>query len=71
MICISFVICLMVNWIYAIAIFTHWKNAITKTELGEMPLQLLNISTHTIVFIYHAIYCHYTMYIHLYVHVDT
>jgi hypothetical protein len=27
-----------VNWIYAIAIFTSWKNAITKARLGDMPL---------------------------------
>ena len=27
-----------VYWIYAIGLFTDWKNAITKTQLGNMPL---------------------------------
>jgi 23S rRNA A1618 N6-methylase RlmF len=27
-----------VNWIHAIMTSTNWRNAITKSELGEMPL---------------------------------
>jgi hypothetical protein len=29
-----------VNWIHAIATFTNWRNAITKTRVGNMPLEL-------------------------------
>ena len=38
-----------VNWIYAIAQFTDWTYAITKTEVGNMPLKLHNTSIYAIV----------------------
>jgi hypothetical protein len=42
---------LRVNWIHAITTFTLWKNAITKTQLGKMPLQLLHTSKNAILVI--------------------
>jgi hypothetical protein len=36
----------MVTWIYAIATFVSWKYAITKTQVGNMPLQL----SHTFIY---------------------
>jgi hypothetical protein len=39
-----------VNWIYATTTFALWKNTITKTELGNMPLQLSYTSIHAIFF---------------------
>jgi hypothetical protein len=38
-----------VNWIYAIATFTTWRNAITKTRLRDMPLQLFYTSIYAII----------------------
>ena len=37
-----------VNWIHATATFTSWKNAITKTKVGNMPLQFSHTSTYAI-----------------------
>jgi hypothetical protein len=37
-----------VNWIYATTTFTLWRNAIIKTQVGNMPLQLLYTSTYAI-----------------------
>jgi hypothetical protein len=37
-----------VNWIYAIVTFTTWRNAIIKTKLGDMPLQLFYTSIYAI-----------------------
>jgi hypothetical protein len=37
-----------VNWIYAIVTFVIWKNAITKTQVGNMPLQLFHTSIYAI-----------------------
>jgi hypothetical protein len=54
-----------VNWIYAIATFTLWKNTITKTRLGDMPLQFLHTSVYAIVVIIKA----YTPIIFRYIHV--
>jgi hypothetical protein len=42
----------MVTWIYAIATFVSWKYAITKTQVGNMPLQLSHISIYAIFFAY-------------------
>ena len=42
---------LWVNWIYAIVQFTDWRYAITKIEVGEMPLKLLYTSMYAITFI--------------------
>jgi hypothetical protein len=49
-----------VNWIYAIATFTLWKNAITKTRLEDMPLQLLHTSIYAITVITEAYMANYT-----------
>jgi hypothetical protein len=47
----SKILFIWINWIYATITFTLWKNAIIKTELGYMPLQLLHTSIYAIVVI--------------------
>jgi hypothetical protein len=57
---------LWVNWIYAIVTFTSWKNAITKTKLRDMPLQLLYTSICAIVIITKAYTANYTQIVYMY-----
>jgi hypothetical protein len=59
-----------VNWIYAIVIFTTWRNAITKTRLGDMPLQLFHTSIYVIIVITKSYMANYTSIHTLILHMD-